>query len=63
MMMMVYVRTGGKVLKTLQCLHDEGFVVVKIYIKRDKVPTRATTTRSFVLIRVCACRFRCCCCV
>ena len=24
-------------LKTLQCLHDEGFVVVKVYIKKKDV--------------------------
>jgi phosphoinositide-3-kinase regulatory subunit 4 len=25
----------GRFLKTLQCIHDEGTVVVKVYIKRD----------------------------
>lgn len=25
----------GRFLKTMQCIHDEGTVVVKVYVKRD----------------------------
>lgn len=48
---------GGKVLKTLQCLHDEGLVVVKVIIKKDPVrlflcsslSSSAALSQTFVL--------------
>jgi phosphoinositide-3-kinase regulatory subunit 4 len=30
---------GGRFLKTVQCVHDEGLVVAKVYFKRGDTPT------------------------
>lgn len=27
---------GGRLLKSVQCVHDEGLLLVKVYFKRDK---------------------------
>jgi hypothetical protein len=40
----VYQQTigNGKILKTLQCLHEEGVVVIKLYIKKERVKQTQT---------------------
>lgn len=36
---------GGKLFRTLQCLHEDGFVVVKAYVRRDKADFDAQLRR------------------